>query len=141
MKKKKKKKKSVLQNRVENLFFLVPNVHYFSTGRNSTFSYYVFVCLEYHVIIVCLGPYIYALCQLYVCVFVYLSISQHCFLLFHLLKYYCIRFNHCVRNMCVQACHRVAVVIMCLHFYKFIASKIVCLCVCLHGYNYSIIVY
>ncbi len=38
------------------------------------------------------------------------------------------------------ACHRVAVVIMCLQFYKFIVSKIVCLCVCLNGYNYSIIV-
>ncbi len=43
--------------------------------------------------------------------------------------------------VCVLVCHRVAVVIMCLQFCKFIMSKIVCLCVCLHGFNYSIVVY
>ncbi len=72
------------------------------------------MCLEYRVVIVCLCTHIYALYQLYVCVFVYFKISQHCFLLFHLLKYYCIVFNHCVRKLyvCVLACHRVAVVII-----------------------------
>ncbi len=88
-------KKIVVQNRIENVFFLVPTVHYFSAGRNSSFSYYVFVCLEYHVVIVCLCAHImhYISCM-FVCLFV-------CQFLSILLKYYCIVFNHCVRNMFV----------------------------------------
>ncbi len=49
-----------------------------------------------------LCAHIYALCQLYVCVFVYLFISQYCFLLFLYTKY-CIVYKHCVRT-CMFVC-------------------------------------
>ncbi len=119
----------------------MPTVHYFSAGRNSSFSYYVFVCLDYHVIIVCLCA-LYLCTVIVVCLCVCLFVHFSAFLLFHLLKYYFIVFNHCVKIVCLcVSMSRVAVVIMCLHFCKFIMSKIVCLCVCLHGFNYSIVVY
>ncbi len=91
-------KKIVLLNKIENLFFWCI---LYIIQEETTHS--LIMCLEYRVVIVCLCAHIYALYQLYVCVFVYFSISQHCFLLFHLLKYYCIVFNHCVGN-CMFVC-------------------------------------
>ncbi len=71
-------KNFVLLNRIENLSFLVPTVHYFSTGRNSSFSYYVFLCLEYHVIVLCLCAH--CTSCMFVCLFI---ISQNCFFFYY----------------------------------------------------------
>ncbi len=86
---------------------------------------FVFVCTYLHIVpVVCLC----------VCLFVHFSAFFY---------YFIIKILYCILSLCeyvcVLACRRLAV--MFLHFCKFIASKIVCLCVCLHSFNYSIVVY